>query len=670
MSELRLETWRMPAAGLGPESPLPPLPGPSEIYEPSPPIRPGGQSPLEHAGYGLTPAILPYALQDDYDRDLQPRAFTVGVLENDVLRATFLLELGARLWSLRHKPSGRELLDVNPVFQPANLAIRNAWFSGGIEWNVSMRGHAAHTCSPLSAARLAGRNGQPILRLYEWERLRGVPFQIDFSLPDGSAFLYACMRLVNPHAYTIPMYWWSNMAVPETPDTRVLAPADAAFLHTYRGPLGSQPMPAPAGVDLSRPGGVPHCYDIFFDIARDQRRWVTALDETGAGLVQTSTRRLTGRKLFAWGAGAGGRRWQEFLSQPGRAYIEIQAGLAQTQDQCLPMAAAAEWSWVEAYGLMTADPTTVHGDDWQAAWGHVGARLEELLPPAVVAQADWDSGRTLESAPIEMLQLGSGWGALERRRREKAGEKPFASAAMPFGDDSLGPDQEPWLQLLDRGSFPDRPTDVAPGPWLVQPAWRALLEEAVGGDDHWLAWLHLGVMYCHAGLWATARAAWEKSLACCPSGWAWRNLAVLEAADGNAETAAAHWRRASEMLPSVPQLAAETCRALVDAGQADRIEEFAAGLAPAAQQCPRLQICRIQAALEIDRIELAGQLLEALAPVDLREGEESLSELWYRFQEKRLAVADGVALDDALRQRVRRELPPPARLNFVAAATG
>ena len=107
-----------------------------------------------------------------------PGTFAAAVLENETLRATFLLELGGRLWSLYHKPSGRELLSVNPVFQPANLAIRNAWFSGGVEWNIGIIGHSPFTCEPLFAARVEGPDG-PVLRMYEWERVRGTPFQID-----------------------------------------------------------------------------------------------------------------------------------------------------------------------------------------------------------------------------------------------------------------------------------------------------------------------------------------------------------------------------------------------------------------------------------------------------------------------------------------------------------
>ena len=70
---------------------------------------------------------------------INEKAFSI--LENDILRATFLLGFGGRLWSLFHKPAGRELLTVNPTIQFANLALRNAWFSGGVEWNIGTIGH-------------------------------------------------------------------------------------------------------------------------------------------------------------------------------------------------------------------------------------------------------------------------------------------------------------------------------------------------------------------------------------------------------------------------------------------------------------------------------------------------------------------------------------------------
>ena len=93
-----------------------------------------------------------------------------------------------RLWSLVHKPSGRELLDVNPVFQLANLAIRNVWFSGVVEWNIGIIGHSPFACSPLFAARVERLDGTPILRMYEWERIR----QVTACQQPGNLLYYNC----------------------------------------------------------------------------------------------------------------------------------------------------------------------------------------------------------------------------------------------------------------------------------------------------------------------------------------------------------------------------------------------------------------------------------------------------------------------------------------------
>ena len=175
-------------------------------------------------------------MQDGYTRLRQPREFQVAVLENEILRATFLIEYGGRLWSLLHKPSGRELLDRNPVFQPANLALRNAWFSGGVEWNIGTIGHTPiYVLTTIRSSSAHAQMAHLFLRMYEWERIRQVPYQIDAYLPDGSPVLFVRVRITNPNDDTVPMYWWSNIAVPETHQTRVIVPADAAYSFGYGG---------------------------------------------------------------------------------------------------------------------------------------------------------------------------------------------------------------------------------------------------------------------------------------------------------------------------------------------------------------------------------------------------------------------------------------------------
>jgi len=182
--------------------------------------------------YGNVSSVLPYLLQDDYSRELVPRETRVAVLENSYLRATVLLELGGRLWSLEDKVGGRELLYNNDRVQLGNLGLRNAWFPGGVEWNLGTTGHTALTCSPVHAASLELPGGAPGLRIYEWERLRELVYQVDFRLGPTSRHLVVDITVTNPNAHAVPAYWWSNIAVASSAGSRVVAPSRSAFEFT------------------------------------------------------------------------------------------------------------------------------------------------------------------------------------------------------------------------------------------------------------------------------------------------------------------------------------------------------------------------------------------------------------------------------------------------------
>ena len=166
MSTLSLTSYTMPAASLGKPNPLPDL---KHVTDAHAAIAIDTQTVSEeesrYMGWGRVHSILPYTIQDGYNRTRHARAFKAFVLENEHLRATFLPQLGGRLWSLFDKDAGRELLHVNPVFQPCNLALRNAWFSGGVEWNVGIIGHTPFTVDDMACERLTLSDGTPVLRL-------------------------------------------------------------------------------------------------------------------------------------------------------------------------------------------------------------------------------------------------------------------------------------------------------------------------------------------------------------------------------------------------------------------------------------------------------------------------------------------------------------------------
>lgn len=663
-SRLTVEQLVMPAAAVGPESPLPPLPGATDVHATV--SREGVPDEIARdLGYGFPPCMLPYRVQDGYDRHRTPREFPSIVLENEVLRAVFLPSLGGRLASLTHLPSGRELLYRNPVLQPANLALRNAWFSGGVEWNLGTTGHTPLTCAPMFAARVSGPDGVPVLRMWEFERLREVVYQLDCWLPPGSPVLYVAVRIVNPHDCEIPMYWWSNIAVPQRPGVRVLAPASSSYRFSYERRLTQVPAPV-HGYDYSYPAEAPHAADFFFRVDDGRPPWIAALDTEGRGLGHASTSRLLGRKLFVWGGTTGGRHWQEFLSAPGSdPYLEIQAGLARTQMQHVAMPAGATWTWLEAYGLVEADAAVVHGDDWTAATTAAQDALADIASPgrldATLARWQPVFGRE----PVELLHLGSGWGALERQRRATSGA-PWRTAGTPFGDETLGPMQAPWLALLHSGGLPPADPQTPPGSYATSTPWRALLELAASrpGAD-WLTLYHLGTARCaHADL-AGAREAFTRSVAHTPSAWALRALGWLDHRDGRSPSAAEHYLQAHALAPGVRQLAVEAVHALLGADRADEALDLIDGLPPQLRGHGRVLLVEARAALAAGQLPRASAVLAAEFEIaDLREGEDSLSTLWFDIHEKLLAQTSGQDITDEIRDRVRREHPLPAHYDF------
>ena len=109
-------------------------------------------------GSGMVASILPYTMQNSYDRNFEIREYNAAILENEYLRAEFIPALGGRLWSLYDKKMKRDLVYKNDSLIFANLALRNAWFAGGVEWNIGVRGHTYFTCDNMFARKVKGRS--------------------------------------------------------------------------------------------------------------------------------------------------------------------------------------------------------------------------------------------------------------------------------------------------------------------------------------------------------------------------------------------------------------------------------------------------------------------------------------------------------------------------------
>lgn len=679
MSTLTVTKWTMPAAPLGRLNPLPDLGRVTDAHADIA-VDAATVSPEEarYMGWGRVNTILPYRLQDGYGRKRRRRAFKAFTLENEHLRAVFLPQLGGRLWSLFDKDAGRELLHVNPVFQPCNLALRNAWISGGVEWNVGLIGHSPFTVDDMACERLAFSDGTPALRMFQYERVRHLFYRIEAFLPDGARELYVRVRIDNATQEDTAVYWWSNMAVDEREDVRVIAPARAAFRYGYGGMLAKVPVPTmrveadklrggaaklarenggTLDWDISKTTTLPQSMDFFFDVPKDARPFIAAPGGDGYGMCQTSTGELRGRKLFVWGMGVGGRHWQTFLSKKGSAYIELQAGLARTQLEHLPMRGGETLGWLESYGAVHADARAVHGADWERAVAAVEDALEDARPARGLE--DWHARAKVEldGQSGEVLHRGMGFARAEQALLGDA----FDARGLNLSAMRVGRAEAPWMALAEGGALPCPAPTEAPPSYQIGSAWEEALSRSVesGASDHWHGWFQLGVMRA-ARNDAGAAEAFRRSLDCADNPWARYGLAMLALASGDAARAADLLCEAVAMKP-IRALAAPALDALAASAQYARMLELIEQLPDAIRATGRVKTYAILALMRLSRFDDAESLLSGpIILTDVREGDMLLTDLWYELQARRRR--GGASEADVAWARER--LTPPARLDF------
>ncbi len=633
MTKLSYEMYTMPAANLGEENCQPDFKNVEYIHAGYTCTENVTEEEMTHIGKGMINTILPYTILDNYDRSRQLKQFPAVILENDYLRAVFLPSLGGRLWSLYDKKKNKELLYVNSVFQPANLAIRNAWFSGGVEWNVGIKGHNPLTCDPLFAEYAESEKGEPVLRMYEYERIRDIVYSIEAYMPDDQPVLYVRDTIENTSDKDKYTYWWSNIAVPETDDTRVIVPADDAFICFYNEGsyvLDKVTVPEKDGIDYSYPYNSKRSQDFFYKIPPKRSKWIASLEKDGKGLIHFSQHKLIGRKMFLWGQGSGGRHWGEFLSNPGESYIEIQAGLAHTQLEHIPLPAGETWQWIEAYCPSECTPQQVCAD-WDIAQSYVeqniskyvdldniDASIENIFPKKLVNR--------------KMLHNGAGWGYVEQEKR-KLFNQPRLSNIYDFPVTTITKKEAQWLELIRNGKLTCNDDTKPPISYLVSPELIPVLEKSA---DNWYAYLQLGVMYYANERFEDAKNALQKSNELKETPWALRNLAMIAKNDDkDLESATQLILKAISLNNTERGLVVNCAQVLIAAKKYEKWLEIYEDLNNVLKSDGRLMF---YCALSYLRLGNATKAAEIITPdfvmCDIKEGEISISHLWYEIYEE------------------------------------
>lgn len=664
--QIYMDKLTLPGALPGPETPQPAFCAPQRDLA----LRADDTlRPAEREGYGRAcgARTLPYRMQDRYLRSDAPVSLRAVVMENDRLKALFLPELGGRLWSLFDKRAGRELLFVNPVLRIANLAIRNAWFSGGVEWNLGHTGHHVFTCAPLHCCRVRAADGEEFLRMYQYDATEEQVLQLDFHLPEGAAQLAVQVRIENTLPGPAPLYWWTNTAVPLTPGSRVFSGTGEILYQLGAVEGGEQPgfgicrmpeQPNLPGVDVSYPWRIPRSVEYFFQNSPTAPApWEVCAEENGLGLFERSTQPLFARKMFCWGGTAGGRHWCDYLSRPGEGdYIEIQAGLAPSQLHTARIAGRGTVQFTQLFGAFDL-PAAAVGGPWGEAARRAEARVEALLPAARVEALGKEYAEKALCPCGEPLCWGDGRGGLERLRRQQAGEPGFA-AHLVFPAPEKAGGLAPWAAALTGSMLPE--TDL-PLPYMTAPAWLPLLQELAGQPGATRqARFQWAVALAENGQEARA-AELLKALAAENDPWALHALGLLAARRGEHREAAEHFLAAYRLEAGRldPSFAEAALQGLVDLGRWQQAWELWQAIPPEKRTEP-LELAAAEAAVKLEQFDfLQGCFGTEYASI--REGAVGLANVWFEYRARLACKAQGVPFTPA---RVDKTIPLPRELDF------
>jgi len=589
-------------------------------------------------GEGMVDSMLPYFQQDNYSSELVIKDINVAIIENNYLKATILLDFGGRLYSLYDKKDNRELLYKNEVIKFCNLSLLNAWFSGGVEWNVSIKGHNPLTCSKMFSSIIKVDN-EEALRIYEYERKRRVCYSIDFILEKNSKFLVVIPRIENTENLEKYNYWWSNIAVKETKNTRIIVPAEYAYISSYNKNayyIDYFKVPNIDGRDTSYPKSSPCSNDYFYKIKDEDEKWIAAIEEDGKGFIEGSTKLLKGRKMFVWGDSEGGRNWQKLLSNNKDSYTEIQAGLLETQLQHLKMAPNSKLEWVEIYGPLSIDKEKGFSCNYNDAIEEVNKYLIKEFPLGLNDSLKGYLDKKIET--IEIKTYGSGFGALNNYINKLSNIKPISNY-LEFPIDSVTNKEKVFYNFLENGYIKETDINECPMSIEISDFIKNKIIDSLKNESgkNWTSYYILGTICYGLMEFEDSLKYWILSYESKPNAWSARNISmyyknVLKDYDN-----AYNWILKAYNLSKELYILKDFAITLLDTKHYSELIEYFDTFSDAVKESGRMRFYKAFALNKLDRNNEAKEIINYdFYMHDVREGEISISDLWYKIYGKLL----------------------------------
>ncbi len=295
--------------------------------------------------------VYPYVSYAETSNRPVLKEYQFVVLENKLIRVTICPDLGGKVTSLIHKPSGTETLYVPEVVRPVRILPRFYFVAGGIEISFPI----SH--SPSQNEKVKYRIEKTKDRTYvtcgERELRFGMQWSVEYSLGPNDNYLTQRVIFHNPGTISYPWMSWSNAALPSAPDTEYHFPKGKVLSHSSRidtidwekqGPQTESSIREMTG---------------YFWKTSDVNAFGAFTPSLKSGLYHIADKNISpGMKLWSYGVGED-QAWATLSTATKKPYMEIQGGPIGDQSIKLELK-QSETRWHTEYWIPTNVPLNIY----------------------------------------------------------------------------------------------------------------------------------------------------------------------------------------------------------------------------------------------------------------------------------------------------------------------
>ena len=270
----------------------------------------------------------PYTQRSVANKTSQPEQFREIVLENEYLSCRILPDLGGHLHGCTDKITGREIFYANPAVRHGGDGQRGNFIPMGIESSFPIA-HTRVSGSPVDFS-YSNREGVGRVIVEDTDRTSGMQWRVEFILRQGVAVLEQRVTLHNGSDARQGYQWWTNAGIElDDPHLRFVYPVKWMLPHGDTG-MTSWPLNA-GGVDLSDVANHKEKVGLFAHGSFEP--WMAVYKpKFRTGVAHYADAEVVhGKKVWVWGADD--KFVKENLTENFNSYVEMQAGLFETQPE-------------------------------------------------------------------------------------------------------------------------------------------------------------------------------------------------------------------------------------------------------------------------------------------------------------------------------------------------